>query len=88
MDDEFEFIVNQQCALAARKANSTLGCFTRNTAGSLRDLTTPLFLVLVRLHREQHLRLCSPQFKKDVERVERISAGTEAIGKTYKEEPR
>lgn len=86
MDDEL--IVNQQCALAARKANSTLGCFNRSTAGRLRDLITPLFLALVRLHREQRLQLCSPQFKKDVERVEHVSRGTEAIGKTYKEELR
>lgn len=86
VDDEL--IVNQQCALAARKANSILGCFNRSTAGRRRDLITPLFLALVRLHREQRLQLWSPQFKKDIERVEHVSGSTEAIGKTYKEELR
>ncbi|XP_008642461.2 PREDICTED: small acidic protein [Corvus brachyrhynchos] len=33
-----KLIMSQQCALAARAANSIPGCFKRSTAGSLRDL--------------------------------------------------
>lgn len=54
---------SQQCALAAKAANSIPGCFKRSTAGRLRDLVISLFLASERLHQE------SSQDKRDTETV-------------------
>jgi len=64
--------VSQQCALAAKAANSILGCFNRSIAGRLRDLIISVFLALVRLHQEQCLQLWSSQYKTDIETVEQV----------------
>ena len=37
----------QQCALAAERANGVLGCIKPSTASWLRDVTVPLYSVLV-----------------------------------------
>lgn len=67
-----KLITSQQCALAAKAANSILGCFNRSTAGRLRDLVISLFLALVRLHQEQCLQPWSSQCKTDIEAVKQV----------------
>jgi len=52
-----KLIMNQQRALAAKKASSILGCTNGSTDSRLRDLIIPIFLAPVSLHQEQRLQL-------------------------------
>ena len=44
--------INQQCALAARKANGILGCVRKSIANGISKVILPLYSALVRLHLE------------------------------------
>lgn len=80
--------MSQQSALAAKAANSVLGCFNRSIAGRLRDLIMSLFLGLVRLDQEQCLQLWSSQYKTATETVEQVEQthqdNSEAAALIYK----
>ena len=58
-DEKFD--MSHQCALAADKANHTLGCIKRSVARRLREGILPLCSVLVRPHLESRVQLWSPQ---------------------------
>ncbi|GAB0180833.1 mitochondrial enolase superfamily member 1 [Grus japonensis] len=61
-----------QCALAAQKANCVLGCIKSSMTSRSREGILPLCSALVRPHLEYCIQLGGPQYKKDMELLERV----------------
>ncbi|GAB0210243.1 cAMP-dependent protein kinase inhibitor alpha [Grus japonensis] len=64
--------MSRQCALAAQKANHVLGCIQRGVTSRSREVILPLYSPLVRPHLEYCVQLWGPQYRRDMELLERV----------------
>ncbi|KAK4828085.1 hypothetical protein QYF61_023145, partial [Mycteria americana] len=62
----------QQCALAAEEATSILGCIRQSSAGRSKEVILPFYPALVRQHLEYCVQFWAPQYKRDMDILERV----------------
>ncbi|GAB0179626.1 hypothetical protein GRJ2_000427900 [Grus japonensis] len=64
--------ISWQYALTAQKANRILGCIKNSVTSRSREVILPLCSTLVRPHLEYCVQLWGPQYRRDMELLERV----------------
>jgi len=63
---------SKKCAPSAQKVNHTLGCIKRSVASRVREVILSISSALVRPHLEYCIQIWSPQYRRDMDLLERI----------------
>ena len=64
--------MSRQCAPVAKKANSMQGGMRKSLASRSREVILPLCSALVGPHPKHGVQLWAPQYKRDVELLQRV----------------